>query len=58
LLLSYGNISDFGANVLLIHGTTFTGESYITADDNVSRHTVQTTTVTIAEHDIIKITLD
>jgi hypothetical protein len=57
LLLSYGNISDFGANILHIHGTTFTGESYITADDNVSRHAVQTT-VTIAEHDIIKITLD
>jgi hypothetical protein len=57
LLLSYGNISDFGANILHIHGTTFTGESHITADDNVSRHAVQTT-VTIAEHDIIKITLD
>jgi hypothetical protein len=57
LLLSYGNISDFGANMLHIYGTTFTGESYITEDDNVSRHAVQTT-VTIAEHDIIKITLD
>ncbi len=40
-----------------MHGTTFTRESYITADDNVCGHTAQTT-VAIAEHDVIKFTLD
>jgi hypothetical protein len=57
LLLSYGNISDFGANILHIHRTTFTGESYITVDDNVSGHAGQTIATT-AEYDGVKITLD
>lgn len=55
-------ITNFTSNVVAplildIHGTTFTGESDITTDGSVTWHAVQTT-VTIAEHDVIKITLD
>jgi hypothetical protein len=56
------SITNFTSNVVAplildIHGTTFTGESDITTDGNVTWHTEQIT-VTIAEHDVIKITLD
>jgi hypothetical protein len=56
------SISNFSSNVfapliLDIHGTTFTGESDITTDGTVTLHAIQTT-VTIAEHDVINITLD
>jgi hypothetical protein len=56
------SIPNFSSNVVAplildIHGTTFTGESDITTDGNVTWHAVQTT-VAIAEHDVIKITLD
>jgi hypothetical protein len=56
------SITNFNSNVVAplildIHGTTFTGESDITTDGNVTWHAIQTT-VTIAEHDVIKITLD
>lgn len=56
------SITDFSSNVVAplildIHGTTFTGESDITTDGNVTWHAIQTT-VTIVEHDVIKITLD
>jgi hypothetical protein len=57
LLLSCGNISDFGVNRLHIHRTPFTGEPYITADDNVSGQPGQTS-VTIAKGDLVKNTLD
>lgn len=56
------SITNFSSNVVAplildIHGITFTGESDITTDGNVTWHTVQIT-VTMAEHDVIKITLD
>jgi hypothetical protein len=56
------SITNFSSNVVAplildIHGTTFTGESDITTNGNVTWHAVQTT-VTIAQHDVIRITLD
>ncbi len=56
------SITNFSSNVVAplildIHGTTFTGESDITTDDNVTWHAVQTT-VTIAMQDTIKITFN
>jgi hypothetical protein len=56
------SITNFASNVVapLIldrDGTTFTGESDMTTDGSVTWHAIQTT-VTIAEHDAIKITLD
>ena len=56
------SIINFNSNVVAplildIHGTTFTGESDITTDDDVTWHGIQTT-VTIEEHDVIKIALD
>ena len=56
------SITNFSSNVVAplildIHGTTFTGESDITTDGNVTWHAVQTT-VTIEEHDVINITLN
>jgi hypothetical protein len=56
------SISNFSSNVVAplildIHGTKFTGESDITTDGAITWHAEQTT-VTIAEHDVIKITLD
>ncbi len=56
------SITNFSSNVVAplildIHGTTFTGESDITTDDNVTWHAVQTT-VTIARQDTIKITFN
>jgi hypothetical protein len=56
------SITNFSSNVIAplildIHGTTFTGESDITTNGNVTWHAEQTT-VTIAEHDVIKISLD
>lgn len=56
------SITNFSSNVVAplildIHGTTFAGESDITTDGNVTWHAEQTT-VTIAEHDVIKMTLD
>lgn len=56
------SITNFTSNVVAplildIHGTTFTGESDITTDGNVTWHAEQIT-VTIAEHDVIKISLD
>lgn len=56
------SIINFNSNVVApllldIHGTTFTGESDITTDDNVTWHAVQTT-VTIARQDTIKITFN
>jgi hypothetical protein len=56
------SITNFTSNVVAplildIHGTTFTGESDITTDDNVTWHAVQTT-VTIARQDTIKITFN
>lgn len=56
------SITNFSSNVaapliLDIHGTTFTGESDIATDDNVTWHAIQTT-VAIARHDTIKITFN
>jgi hypothetical protein len=56
------SITNFSSNVVAplildIHGTTFTGESDITTNGTVTWHAEQTT-VTIVEHDVIKITLD
>ena len=56
------SMTNFSSNVVAplildIHGTTFTGESDIRTDGNVTWHAAQTT-VTIVEHDVIKITLD
>jgi hypothetical protein len=56
------SITNFTSNVVAplildIHGTTFTGESDITTDDNVTWHAVQTT-VTIVRQDTIKITFN
>jgi hypothetical protein len=56
------SITNFSSNVVVplildIHGTTFTSESDITTDDNVTWHGIQTT-VTIEERDVIKIALD
>ncbi|MBD0359874.1 MAG: hypothetical protein ICV56_04080 [Nitrososphaeraceae archaeon] len=56
------SITNFSSNVVAplildIHGTTFTGESDITADGNITWHTIQTT-VTIARQDTIRITFD
>jgi len=56
------SITNFSSNVVAplildIHGTTFTGESDITIDDNVTWHAIQTT-VTITRHDTITITFN
>jgi hypothetical protein len=56
------SITNFTSNVVAplildIHGTTFTGESDITTDGNVTWRAIQTT-VTIAKHDTIKITFN
>lgn len=56
------SITNFSSNVVAplildIHGTTFTGESDITADGNVMWRAIQTT-VTIARQDAIKITFN
>ena len=56
------SITNFSSNVVAplildIHGTTFTGESDITTDGNITWRAIQTT-VTIAEHDTIEITLN
>jgi hypothetical protein len=56
------SITNFSSNaiaplILDIHDTTFTGESDITTDGNVTWHAIHTT-VTITEHDVIRITLD
>jgi hypothetical protein len=56
------SITNFTSNVVAplildIHGTTFTGEYDITTDGNVTWHAEQTTVI-IAEHDVIKISLD
>lgn len=56
------SITNFSSNVVAplildIHGTTFTGESDITTDDNVTWRAIQTT-VTIARQDTIKITFN
>jgi hypothetical protein len=56
------SITNFTSNavaplILDIHGTTFTGESDITTDGNITWRAIQTT-VTIARHDTIKITFN
>lgn len=56
------SITNFSSNVVAplildIHGTTFTGESDITTDGNVTWRAIQTT-VTIARQDTIKITFN
>ncbi len=56
------SITNFTSNVVAplildIHGTTFTGESDITTDGNITWRAIQTT-VTIARHDTIKITFN
>ena len=56
------SVTNFTSNVVAplildIHGTTFTGESDITTDDNVTWRAIQTT-VTIARQDAIKITFN
>ena len=56
------SITNFSSNVVTplildIHGTTFTGESDITTDGNVTWRAIQTT-VTIARQDTIRITFN
>lgn len=56
------SITNFSSNVVAplildIHGTTFTGESDITTDGNVTWHAIQTTG-TIARQDTIEITFN
>ena len=56
------SITNFTSNVVAplildVHGTTFTGESDITTDDNVTWHAIQTT-VTISRQDTVSITLN
>ncbi len=56
------SITNFTSNVVAplildVHGTTFTGESDITTDDNVTWRAVQTT-VTISRQDTINITFN
>ena len=56
------SITNFSSNVVAplivdIHGTTFTGESDITTDRDITWRAIQTT-VTIAMHDTIKITFN
>ena len=56
------SITNFTSNVVAplildVHGTTFTGESDITTDDNVTWHAIQTT-VTISRQDTVSITFN
>ncbi|HEX6280831.1 MAG TPA: hypothetical protein VFZ67_01250 [Nitrososphaera sp.] len=56
------SITNFSSNVVApvildIHETTFTGESDITTDDNITWRAIQTT-ITIARQDTIKITFN
>ena len=56
------SLTNFSSNVVAplildIHGTTFTGESDITTNGDVTWGAVQTT-VTMVEHDVIRITID
>lgn len=56
------SLTNFSSNlvaplILDMHGTTFTGESDITTNGDVTWRAVQTT-VTMAEHDVIRITID